>query len=603
MSSVIAVGTNHKYSPIEIRERLSFSKRRLNETLSFLLEFNCIKGAVILSTCNRVEIYADVYNIEEGFTSLIRFLARHHEIDTSKLAPYLYRYEGKGALRHLFEVACGLDSQVLGETQILGQVRFFFEEAKRFGYAGGLLDGAFSAAIEVGKLVRIETEISKGSVSIGSVAIALIKKEIKELRNKKILIIGLGKISNLVIKYLSKERVSAIIVSNRTYEKAIHMARAIGGGAIKFDKLKENLKGVDIIISATSSPHVVLKKEDILKAFSFQLSANSQKLLIVDLALPRDIDPRAREIEWVRLFNLDDLKSVIESNIEKRKREAERAHVIIEEEVRRLWERFIALRLRFSANGERRRQRRLSRTIRIGTRTSPLALKQVDEVTESLKRLYPEIGFEVIGIDTYGDKDKATPISDVEGSDFFTREIEDALLKGEIDFAVHSAKDLPDMIPEGLHIAALTGSIDPYDALVSKGDLKLDELPCGAKIGTSSLRRKAQLKSYRDDFEIVDIRGNIEERLRLLDGNGSQFPVPGSRPLDAIVIAACALVRLGLEDRAAERIPFEILKPHPLQGSLAIEARKGDRDLIELLAPLDTLTLQPTRLPSGNRVD
>lgn len=215
----------------------------------------------------------------------------------------------------------------------------------------------------------------------------------------------------------------------------------------------------------------------------------------------------------------------------------------------------------------------MGKTYRIGTRTSPLALRQVDEAVAYLKKSDPDFRFEIVGIETYGDKDKYTPISKVEGSDFFTREIEDALLKGEIDFAVHSAKDLPDVIPNGLYIAAITESLDPHDALVSKSNLKLSELPNGAKIGTSSQRRKAQLGRYRKDFQILDIRGTIEERLKLLD----------ETDLDAIVIAACGLIRLGLGRRIAERIPFEILRPHPLQGSLAIEVRKADKRLIDLV--------------------
>lgn len=219
----------------------------------------------------------------------------------------------------------------------------------------------------------------------------------------------------------------------------------------------------------------------------------------------------------------------------------------------------------------------MERTYRIGTRTSPLALKQVEEVIGYLRNFYPDMKVNVIGVDTYGDKDKTTPISDIEGDDFFTREIDEAVLKGSIDFAVHSAKDLPDEIPKGLIIAAITRSIDPYDALVSRGNLKIEALKEGAKIGASSLRRKTQLKQYKKDFQIIDIRGNIEERLEKLDKDG----------LDAIVVAACALVRLGLEQRIAQRIPFEILRPHPLQGSLAIELRQDDFELINLLKVLD----------------
>jgi hydroxymethylbilane synthase len=216
------------------------------------------------------------------------------------------------------------------------------------------------------------------------------------------------------------------------------------------------------------------------------------------------------------------------------------------------------------------------RIFKIGTRSSPLALKQVQEVIELLRRFYPAIKVEIIGIDTCGDKDKTTPISEIEGSDFFTREIDEALLKGEIDFAVHSAKDLPESLREELVIAAITSSIDPYDVLVSKSGLKLDRLPYGAKIGTSSLRRRQQLKKYREDFKIVDIRGNIGERLNILDISD----------LDGIVIAAAGLIRLGLEDRIIQRIPFNILKPHPLQGCLAIEVRKNDRETIDLFAPI-----------------
>ncbi len=220
----------------------------------------------------------------------------------------------------------------------------------------------------------------------------------------------------------------------------------------------------------------------------------------------------------------------------------------------------------------------MAKTYRIGTRTSPLALKQVEEILQTLGKFYPDFKAEVIGIDTYGDRDKITPISEIEGTDFFTKEIDEALLKSRIDFAVHSAKDLPDNLAPGLFIAAITKSIDPYDALVSKKNLKLDELKVGAKIGTSSLRRKAQLKNYRKDFQIVDIRGNIEERLKMLE----------ETELDAIVIAACGLIRLELEDKITQRMPFEILKPHPLQGSLAVVARAEYLQPHNLLSAIDS---------------
>jgi hydroxymethylbilane synthase len=214
---------------------------------------------------------------------------------------------------------------------------------------------------------------------------------------------------------------------------------------------------------------------------------------------------------------------------------------------------------------------------RIGTRKSTLALKQVEEVVYLLKNVYTDIKTEIIGIDTYGDKDKITPISDIEGTDFFTKEIDLALLKGEIDFAVHSAKDLPDKVHNDIYIAAVTKSKDPYDAIVSKNNIPIENLGFNARVGASSTRRKSQLKKYREDLIVVDIRGTIEERLEQLY----------KLNLEAIIIAAIALVRLGLEQKITQRLPLEIFKTHPLQGALALTVRKHDRNLIKMLEILE----------------
>lgn len=206
--------------------------------------------------------------------------------------------------------------------------------------------------------------------------------------------------------------------------------------------------------------------------------------------------------------------------------------------------------------------------IRIGTRSSPLALKQIDEIIQ----LFGLRNFEIITYDTTGDKDKKTPIPEIEGTDFFTDVIDSALLAGGIDCAVHSAKDLPDKLPAGLKVAVLTKSVDSSDALVSKNNLKLNELPKGARIGASSTRRKEQLKKFRSDFRIVDIRGNVDDRLKKFELSG----------LDGIIVAASALIRLGLENKIAERLPVEIFKPHPLQGSLAVVVAKDDYETEKL---------------------
>jgi len=209
----------------------------------------------------------------------------------------------------------------------------------------------------------------------------------------------------------------------------------------------------------------------------------------------------------------------------------------------------------------------------MGTRPSQLAIKQVEEI----QRRLPNFKLEPVIILTQGDRDKTTPFSRVEGSDFFTREIEGALLNGGIDAAVHSAKDLEEIMPVQLTIAAITTSISPYECLVSREGKKLNELPQGARVGTSSRKRKEALMRYRPDLRICDMRGNVEERLQQLD-EGS---------FDAIIMAHAALIRLGYENRITEIISPEIIPPHPLQGSLAVQVRTGDRKMRSLFSVLD----------------
>jgi hydroxymethylbilane synthase len=221
--------------------------------------------------------------------------------------------------------------------------------------------------------------------------------------------------------------------------------------------------------------------------------------------------------------------------------------------------------------------------IKIGARGSKLSLKQVEEIINKLRELgFEYMTFEIKTYCTRGDVDKVTPLSEVEGSDFFTDTIEKALLNNEIDVAIHSAKDLPRVLPSGLKIVAVTKSINPYDALVVREDLKncnsLEKLPKGAVIGVSGTRRRQALRKYRSDLRIADIRGNIDERLERLDRG----------EYDAIIVAACALIRLGLEDRITQEIPFEIVPPHPLQGCLAVETRENNFEIEKIFSVLDS---------------
>ncbi|MEK6727503.1 MAG: glutamyl-tRNA reductase [Candidatus Omnitrophota bacterium] len=324
--SLIAVGTNHKYASIEIREKLFFSKKALKKALTCLSEQAGINAAIILSTCNRVEVYANVSDADWCKGSLKSFLANYKEIDLSTLEPHLYTYIGKEAVSHLFTVAAGLDSRIIGEYQILEQVIFAFDEAKKAGCLDNILRDLFDRALKTSEKVRKETGIGKGDASIGAVAVNLIKDKVDCLEGKKILIIGVGKVSELLIAQLKDQKASMIFVSNRTFEKAKELAEGAGAFAIKFELLKEKLQEADIIISTTSSPHFILKKEDLLNILR-------KPLLIVDLAVPRDIDPRVKDIEGVELYCLDDLNFIIEEDSIGKEPEVRKALRIIEEEV------------------------------------------------------------------------------------------------------------------------------------------------------------------------------------------------------------------------------------------------------------------------------
>lgn len=330
--SLIVVGTNHKTSPFELRERLSFSQHAQKEALLLLKENPFFAGGVILSTCNRVELYASVEDSKVGIEELGNFLSGFKEIAKEKVFPYLYIYQEKEAIKHLFSVACGLDSLILGETQVLGQIKRAFQESKGTCFMDRYLDTVFAAAITFARKIHQTTAISKGRVSIGSVAIDFIKEKLGSLLGRRFLIIGVGKVTELVLKYLQEERPEVIFISNRSFEKAKELASQIKQQAVRFDEFGQVLSQADVVISATASPHFIIKKGSLEGMLPHQL-------LIIDLAMPRDVDPQVKEIEGVELFNLEDISSIAEKNLEKKILEAEKIRWLINQEVERLWSR------------------------------------------------------------------------------------------------------------------------------------------------------------------------------------------------------------------------------------------------------------------------
>jgi glutamyl-tRNA reductase len=330
--NLIIVGLSHKTAPIELRERLAFPEKHLKEALAELLRLPGISEGMILSTCNRVEVYAKTENPPAGEEAIRRFIADYHKLSLDRLAPHLYTHADQAAVQHTFRVASSLDSMVVGEPQILGQLKDAYQLAQGCGTTGVLLNNLLPRAFGVAKKVRTETGIAQNAVSVSFAAVELAKKIFDNLQDKVVMIIGAGEMSELVAQHLISNGVKNIFVSNRTYERAVELANKFSGQAIKYDRILEEMPRADIIISSTGAPHIVIHSQHVLKA----VQARKQRpMFFIDIAVPRDVDPAVNHIENVYLYDIDDLQSVVEANIRERQREAKVAEEIISKEASR----------------------------------------------------------------------------------------------------------------------------------------------------------------------------------------------------------------------------------------------------------------------------
>ncbi|MFZ5647280.1 MAG: glutamyl-tRNA reductase [Bacillota bacterium] len=327
---ILAVGVNHRTAPVEVREKLSFSDHSLGEWLARLNSYPAVEGCVIISTCNRTEIYCATREMDEGLGAVWDFLSAKSGVDISEIKNCTYVHSLYDAIRHLFRVASGLDSMVLGETQILGQVKSSYMSAFGHGSTNKVLNTLFQQAITVGKRVRTETGIDKNSVSISYAAVELARQIFGSLQGRSVLIIGAGKMSELTAVHLVANGVSGIIVSNRSYHKAEKMAGRFGGRAVRFDQLFNCMERSDIVISCTSASHYVVRKSEISDLMNRRDGA---KIVMIDIAVPRDIEPSVGDIEGVTLYDVDDLQNVVDQNLAERKKAAVAAESIIEEEL------------------------------------------------------------------------------------------------------------------------------------------------------------------------------------------------------------------------------------------------------------------------------
>ena len=382
MNRLYTVGLSHRTAPIELRECVDFSRGGAVEALAALAARGIIREIVVLSTCNRAEIYAIAG--PDGPDLIGRFFADYHQVALARLSEHLYVRQGADAARHLFRVAAGLDSLVVGEPQILGQVKAAYAIASDNGYTSAVTNRLFHSAFGVGKRVRRETGVSEGAVSVSYAAIALARKIFGNLAGLNVLILGAGGMAKLTGMHLRAQQVQQISIASRTLRTAESLATQLGGRATPWTDLGQALAAADIVVTATGATEAVLTRAGI---HDVMRPRRHRPLFIIDIALPRDVEPSVGDLDQVFLYNIDDLQGIVKENLSRRSGELERAEAIVEEEAvkfttwlnsRDIIPTVVALRDRFEAI-------RQSEIARLEPRLSglpPEARERLDEITQ-----------------------------------------------------------------------------------------------------------------------------------------------------------------------------------------------------------------------------
>jgi glutamyl-tRNA reductase len=382
----VIIGLNHETAPLEMRERLAFQESKIEEALCQSRSLASLKENMILSTCNRVEICAAALETERASVDLKDFLSQYHHIPLKDFEKNLYVFSGEEAVRHVFRVASSLDSMVKGEPQILGQIKDAYGTAAKSKACGLLLNKLLHRAFHVAKRVRTETRIGNSAVSVSFAAVELAKKIFGALERKTVLLIGAGEMCELAARHLVSGGAEKVLVTNRTHERAVALAREFNGEPVPFADISQGLRRADIVISSTGSPHHILTHDQVAKV----LRDRKQKpIFFIDIAVPRDIDPSVNDIENAYLYNMDDLQQVVNQNIQDRELEARKAEAIVEEEVAKFvhWYRtldmtptIVALRKKF----EEIRKKELEKTLSLHPNLSEKEKKSLEALTSAI---------------------------------------------------------------------------------------------------------------------------------------------------------------------------------------------------------------------------
>jgi glutamyl-tRNA reductase len=444
---LVLLGINHESAPLTMRERLAFSEQDLAPALRRLLARDGIQEAMILSTCNRVEVLARAADTTAAARAITTFLAEERRVPVDELDGHAYLRSDEAAVRHVFEVACGLDSMILGEPQILGQIKQAYSIARDSGSTGPLLDHLLQAGFSAAKQVRSETGISRNAVSVAFAAVELARKIFGDLKGRAVLVVGAGKMAALATRHLVASGIDRISVASRSLERGEAFARTFGGKAVPWDRAWDLLDEVDVVVTGTAAPGTILDRDRVAKAAR---ARRSRPLFIIDIAVPRDVDPAVNELDNVYLYDVDDLQGIVEDNIGDRRRAAVEARRMIDSHVRtfRRWHASLnvtptIVALRESLLGMGRQEVERFRR-RLGDMT-PSQAQAVDELTRAIihkvlhrpirqlkefsdrgdAQMYTALYREIFGIESRGSNgdggtataaDEPAPADDREGS-------------------------------------------------------------------------------------------------------------------------------------------------------------------------------------------
>ncbi len=328
---LIVVGLSHKTAPVEIREKLAVPESRLGEAMDRLCSYPGVKEGVLLSTCNRVEVYSVVDDVEAGYGRIQEFLADTHlALSSEQLTPHLYWHTGDRAITHLFRVAASLDSMIIGESQILGQLKDAFEVALAHKTTGVIMNRVVRKAISVAKRVRTETKISEMAVSVSYAAVELAKKIFSNLNEQTVLLVGAGEMAKLAARHLIAQGVRHVRMTTRAPQQAIDLAAKFGGTPVPFDQFKDDMASADIVLVSTGAAHYLISAEDVHRAVKERMN---RPMFLIDISVPRNIDPSVRRVDNAFLFDIDDLQLRVEQNRTERVQEAAKAERMVVEEV------------------------------------------------------------------------------------------------------------------------------------------------------------------------------------------------------------------------------------------------------------------------------